>query len=277
MEAWKGKIDSPEHMLEAIRHYGMLPFFKCGIPGWSVEEMTPAECWFFSSDQLGPWDWKIDVLQSGEVAYGKYLRRKVGFATAEFYGHLMNWRRTQEKYIIGNGSGATVDERLNALMAQPALDAIHQAGALESGELRMLLDEQIAPELRKSVGGHVEKYLLPKIKKQALEFVLQYLEMGCYVLTGDFRRVFRGPNMEYSGWQRASLTTPEALFGKSENKNARNSEMPFWAKFIDESASDCKKTSFIPDCSPEESLQFLIGSISAFFPAYEKEIAKILA
>lgn len=267
MMSWPGKIDCPERMLEAIRHYGIVPFFRCGIPGWSIEEMTPAECWFMSSHQLGPWDWKIDVIQSGEVAYGKYLRRKAGFATAEYYGHLLNWRRSQEKYRIladgdepitsgnpgrqkGRKAPGTVDDRLNALMAKEALDAIKEHGSLESGELRQLLEERIPAEDRKSVGGHMEKYLLPKIKKTALDFTLQYLEMGCYVLTGDFQRVYRGPNCEYSGWQRAALTTPEALFGtQSQDGNippsqnggtpsakdgkSQNSKQPFWVKFIE--------------------------------------------
>lgn len=288
MEAWKGRIDSAERMLEAIRHYGIVPFFKCGIPGWSIEEMTPAQCWFFSSDQLGPWDWKIDVLQSGDVAYGKYLRRKAAFSTAEFYGHLLNWRRSQQKYIVSADIGAeasatskkrkalTIDERLNALLAHPALEAIRQAGALESGELRLLLEERVSADMRKSVGGHMEKYLLPKLKKQALEFVLQHLEMGCHVVVGDFRRVYRGPNMDYSGWQRSSLTTPEALFGSEAAENAREADMPFWARFIDDSAAPAKE-SFIPACSPEESLHFLINHISSFFPGYEKEIARLLA
>ena len=295
-------------MLEAIRYYGIVPFFRCGIPGWSIEEMTPAECWFMSSQQLGPWDWKIDVIQSGEVAYGKYLRRKAGFATAEYYGHLLNWRRSQERYRIladvdgpmapgcsggqkgrkapgtvddriKNGDPKTVDDRLNALMAKVALDAIKEFGSLESAELRQLLEERIPAQDRKSVGGHMEKYLLPKIKKTALDFTLQYLEMGCYVLTGDFQRVYRGPNCEYSGWQRASLTTPEALFGTqnqdSQNNNTQNNE-PFWARFIDESACGSDNNSFIPDCTPQESYRILSDRITALFPGSEKELAKLL-
>lgn len=265
-------------MLEAIRYYGIVPFFRCGIPGWSIEEMTPAECWFMSSHQLGPWDWKIDVIQSGEVAYGKYLRRKAGFATAEYYGHLLNWRRSQEKYRMVAGL-KTVDDRLNALMAKVALDAIKEFGSLESAELRQLLEERIPAQERKSVGGHMEKYLLPKIKKTALDFTLQYLEMGCYVLTGDFQRVYRGPNCEYSGWQRASLTTPEALFGTqaqdSQNGGTQNNE-PFWARFIDESASGSDNNSFIPDCTPQESYRIITERITSFFPGCEKELAKLL-
>lgn len=307
MEIWPGKIDCPERMLEAIRHYGIVPFFRCGIPGWSIEEMTPAECWFMSSHQLGPWDWKIDVIQSGEVAYGKYLRRKAGFATAEYYGHLLNWRRSQEKYrILADGDGpmtsgcpggqkgrkapGTVDDRLNALMAKEALDAIKEHGSLESGELRQLLEERIPAEDRKSVGGHMEKYLLPKIKKTALDFTLQYLEMGCYVITGDFQRVYRGPNCEYSGWQRASLTTPEALFGtqpqdgnipphqngitsSAQDNKSQNSKHPFWVKFIEGDSP----TQSSPGTSGPASIKAASSSTAATEASAETESSAVSA
>lgn len=296
MEKWKGKIDSPERMLEAIRHYGIVPFSKCGIPGWSIEEMTPKDWWFTSSDQLGPWDWRIEVIRSGEVAYAKYLRRKAGFATTELYGHLLNWRRSQERYSLDSPCECrTVDDRLNALMAHAALDAIREHGAMESGELRLILEERVPVELRKSVGGHMEKYLLPKIKKTALEFVLQFLEMGCYVVDGDFQRVYRGPNAVYSGWQKASLTTPEALFGGAHAaaiggpasdaaKGAeKNSSTPFWAKFIDgddaPQGSMCQEKSgspLFPSCTPEESLHTLVDHVCGFFPGSEKQLLKLL-
>ena len=80
-------IDSPEAMIAAIRYFGVLPFFRCGIPGWSVEELTASGCWFSEEEDtfLGPWDWKIDCIQSGNVAYGKFLcGGKAAFATVEF-------------------------------------------------------------------------------------------------------------------------------------------------------------------------------------------------
>lgn len=292
MNNWKGKIDCAESMMEAIRHYGIVPFFNCGIPGWSIEEMTPKEFWFFTSDVLGPWDWKIDAIQSGEIAYGKFIRRKAGFATAEFYGHLMNWRRAQAKYLLsGANPSRTVDSRLNAVLAPVVMDAIREKGSIESGELRKILDEKVPIEDRKKVGGHMEKYLIPKVKKQALDFILGYLEMGCWVVTGDIRRVFRGANNEYSGWQRSSLTTPEALFGKvveSEPEVEAVASEPFWAKNIEGFGSKAKPiggkgvssgnkgVGLIPDCSPEESYRYLEARISGFFPGCEKQLEKLL-
>lgn len=284
MEKWQGAIDSPERMLEAIRHYGIVPFFKCGIPGWSIEEMTAKDCWFMSSQVLGPWDWKIDVIQSGEIAYGKYLRRKAGFATAECYGHLLNHRRSQQRYRQwtegGTDAPRTVDDRLNALMASVTLEIVKEHGSIDSGELRSILEKRVPADARMGVGGHMEKYLLPKIKKTAQDFVMGYLDMGCYTLTGGFQRVFRGPNAEYSGWQRASVTTPEELFGGADDgKKAADSvksAAPFWARFIEDSEPSKEKGFWIPDCTPEESYQFLTERITGFFPGCGKELEKLL-
>ena len=92
-EVRKPVVKDPESMLELIEEYRIVPFFANPIPGFSVEEHTPADHWF-ESDDLGPWDWKIDCLQSGDVAYGKFLwGGKAAFATVDVYRELMNWRR----------------------------------------------------------------------------------------------------------------------------------------------------------------------------------------
>ena len=66
-------ITGPEKMYSAVMEYGLLPFFSGDIPGYSVEEMTPPSHWF-TSESLGPWDWKIDCIRSGDIAYGKFIR-----------------------------------------------------------------------------------------------------------------------------------------------------------------------------------------------------------
>ena len=82
-------------MERAIREVGIIPFFKSDIPGYSIKELTLPEFWFDGEeDTLGPWDWKIECLESGDIAYGKYLcGNKAAFATMPFYRELMNLRR----------------------------------------------------------------------------------------------------------------------------------------------------------------------------------------
>ena len=93
-------VTSAETMLGAIEALGIVPFFENPIPGYSIEEMTAKENWFDGQDDLcrTPWDWKIPCVQSGDVAYGKFLwGGKAAFATVDWYSELMNWRRSLAK------------------------------------------------------------------------------------------------------------------------------------------------------------------------------------
>ena len=109
-----GYIDSSEKMIGAIREIGIVPFFRSPVSGWSIEDLTHPDSWFYTSDVLGPWDWKIDAVHEG-IIYGKYLSRRAAFATPEMYRHLMNWRRSlpQYQYALGREFEArTIDQRL---------------------------------------------------------------------------------------------------------------------------------------------------------------------
>ena len=89
------QISSPETMERAICELGIVPFFTSAILGYSIKELTQPGFWFDGEeDSLGPWDWKIDCLQNGGIAYGKFLcGGKAAFATIPFYRELMNVRR----------------------------------------------------------------------------------------------------------------------------------------------------------------------------------------
>ena len=87
-------------------------------------------------------------------------------------------------------------------------------------------------------------------------------------MVGDFRRVYRGPNLEYKGWQKSSITTPDALFDTFSS----NSSAPYWARnSLDNSEP------VLPDCSPVESRDTIIGKIMECFPETEyEEIVKLI-
>ena len=194
-------INSPESMIAAIRHFGVLPFFRCGVPGWSVEDLTTPGCWFSDNEDtfLGPWDWKIDAVREGDIAYGKFLGGKAAFATVSWYRELMNWRRSLPRYKMAEGGrfrATTAHDKLLKQLAPITLTAIREAGALEARELRLICSA--------SFGATV--------KKNVMDSILQYLQMGTWTVIGDFERVYRGPDLHYSGWQRASNTTPDELF-----------------------------------------------------------------
>ncbi len=263
-------IASPEAMISIIRTIGIVPFSKCSVPGWSIQEMTDPDFWFTTSDQLGPWDWKVDAVQSG-IVYGKFLSRKSAFATEEMYRHLMNWRRSLPYYRMAEGGrykATTIDDRLHKYLSPVLLSAIRKHETLDSSELRGILEKEVPLEVRKKVGGYVGKNLIPKVTKQAVDFIMQFLEMGTWTVVGDITRVYRGPNCEYKGWQRNSITTPDLLFKVMDQP----SEAPFWAKILEDETTRAS----MPLCSPEESRDHIIQAVSKFFPDAPEALKKMI-
>ena len=259
-------IDSPERMIEVIRKYGIIPFFRSGVPGWSIEEMTAPGCWFTDEEDggtLGPWDWKIEVVQAGDIAYGKFLGGKAAFATVDWYRELMNWRRSIPKYRMALGErykASTSSEKLMKFLSPVALSAIKEAGALEAHELRLLCSGAVTPAFVRSMGAKYKPLLTPGVKKGIMDSVVQFLQMGTWTVIGDIQRVYRGPDLHYNGWQRASNTTPDELFGSAGAQAP--AEGPSWARRFEE-ATGAPQT---PIRSPEESRERIISHIEEVFP-----------
>ena len=190
------KIVSPESMVAAIREAGIIPFFKGPVPGFSVEELTPPEHWFDSSDDLGPWDWKIAAVQSGDIAYGKFLcGGKAAFATVAWYAHLRNWRLS-----LPSCQPDEAGRKVLALM--------EKQGSVSSKDIRALLG----------------------VKKTVADAVVTRLSHQTRLLIGDIQRVYRGPTLSYSGWQTCSFCAPEALFGAEDAGPVFGGFSPFSAE-----------------------------------------------
>lgn len=273
-------IDSPETMIAAIRHYGILPFFKGTVPGWSVEELTSPDCWFMSSEELGPWDWKIEVVREGDIAYGKYLGGKAGFMTADLYRHLMNWRRSLPKYKVAEGVKCADKTRSGILMrylSPAALAVIRENGAADKNEIRTAVTNAVTPGLLRALGPAYKAKLRPAVKKSIIDSVIQFLEMGTWSVAGDFTRVYRGPNLEYSGWQRASFTTPDELFGSPATETT--ADKPSWARFLEgpqDEGVGGQVTRPAADCTPSESRELLVSHVLSFFPGHEDAVRKMI-
>ena len=214
-------------MLEAIKTFGIIPFFENPVRGYSIEELTPPSCWL-TDEQLGPWDWKVDVVQSGEIVYGKFLcGGKASFATPEWYAHLRNWRLAQNKYRPTEAG-------------KKVLALVEREGSFSARQARELLG----------------------VKKSKADSILANLMQGTRLVIGDIQRVYRGPNLEYKGWQTASYCTPESLF--------EHPEEDFGPWHLKGSSLKC-------GCSPEESIAILRNHIHELFPeAAESDINKII-
>ncbi|MBQ7708400.1 MAG: hypothetical protein IJT74_00570 [Bacteroidales bacterium] len=233
------RVTCAEAMLDTIRDLGIVPFFANVIPGYSIEEMTPPENWFDTQENLSytPWDWKIPCVQSGEIAYGKFLLGgKAAFATVEWYRELRNWRQSQPKY------------RPDAAQQQ-VLDYLAKNGSIGIKEIRGLLG----------------------IKKGQADALMTRLMMQCRAVTGDIIRVFRGPDLHYNGWQTSSFCTPEALFGLSDDAPAAKAPSSFFGfPYADDTPAQ-------PSHTPAESYDRLKEHIRSLFPeATDAQIVKLL-
>ena len=233
-------VTSPDAMCDAIRAAGIVPFFKGPVPGFSIEELTPPEHWFYSSDELGPWDWKIAAVQSGDIAYGKFLcGGKAAFATVEWYAHLRNWRLSLPEYQPDSAGREVL--RLTA-----------EQGSVGSADIRRLLG----------------------MKKASADGVSSRLMHQCRLLIGDIERVYRGPSLKYSGWQHCSFCTPEALFSADvaavgellPDSPAPSQASPaplLFGGFSPFSAED----PLAVGCSPSESLATLLAHLRELLPS----------
>lgn len=226
------RVVSPETMIGTVLELGIVPFFANLIPGYSIEEMTPEGNWFDTQDNLSytPWDWKIPCVQTGEIAYGKFLLGgKAAFASIEWYRELMNYRQSQKKYAPDSAQ-------------QKFLTYLEQNGSIGIKEIRGLLG----------------------IKKSAADSLITKLMMQCRVVTGDITRVYRGPELQYNGWQVSSFCRPQDLF--------QSESTPFFAGF--EAAS--LRSLEVPH-SPKESFERLSEHIHRLFPdASPAAISKVL-
>lgn len=220
-------VDSAEKMSSLIRETGIIPFFENKIPGYSVEENTLPEYWL-TDEELGPWDWKIDVLREGGIAYGKFLLGKSAFATAEWYAHLMNWRRSRREYQPDG-------------LALEVLQEATRQGSIDSASVKRITG----------------------LKKSANDALLAGLQKGTWIVISDLIRKYRGPNLEYTGWQTAVYCRPEDI-----------KESPSASDFFFSAEGKDTNTFRMPDCSPEESRHILFTYLCKLTGAPEKTISK---
>ena len=228
-------------MCDAIRAAGIIPFFKGPVPGFSIEELTPPEHWFYTSEELGPWDWKIAAVQSGDIAYGKFLcGGKAAFATVEWYAHLRNWRLSLPEFQPDT-SGLRV------------LELAAEQGSVSSADIRRLLG----------------------IKKAAADGVSSRLMHQTRLLIGDIERVYRGPSLKYSGWQHCSFCTPEALFS-ADAAPATASEATASDPVRGSAAHPSQPGGWAPPSNDAEGGTPLGGSASAAAPAAGATVPPVL-
>ena len=183
-------ISSKEELIKVIKEMGFVPFFTNEIEGFSIEEHIVPECWYYGlGDGFWPaWEWKGPVIRETGCAYGKFLRNKAMYISAEWFPDFANYRR----------DGYDFDARYEDGLA-----------SRQDKDLFELLDAN-APAVSKylkKVGGY------GKNGRKGFETILTRLQKQCYVVTSDFRYATDRYGQEY-GWGLSEYSTPEKLFGK---------------------------------------------------------------
>jgi hypothetical protein len=138
------EITSAEELAGVVSEMGMLPIFKTPVEGFSVQEMTPGKYWF--TELPGPWEWRMELAESGRFVYAKLFDGRAGLMLPELYTHLANWRRR------GYDFDSLYEEGLAPLRLKGVMDAL---GRTEGGMLSH--DLKAACGLEKSFDAAVSK------------------------------------------------------------------------------------------------------------------------
>lgn len=182
-------IASRFDMEEAVMRFGMLPFFRNDIPGFSIQDMAaPGMLFGEDADDYGCWEWKGPVIREQTAAYGKLFRRKAGFVSMELLPDFFNYRRSE--YHIAPGSTEAM-----------ILELIREREGMTSTELRKEIFGG------KSASGE-------KSGRHSLEAPLQRLQMGGRLLIADFEYKYSARGERY-GWGVALYSTPEIWFERT--------------------------------------------------------------
>ena len=195
MDVIRSAMDMERQALEL----GFLPFFRFGVPGFSIEERTAREYWF-SDEEEGPWEWKGPVIREGHCAYGKLFNKKAGYVSLEWLPDLMNYRRSL-RYAKDEDTAALDDVVLQTIISE---------GSLTVKEMRRLLGF-VRGRGHRSAQEPVDR--MGEEGKVSLEPILTRLMMNVHVVIADFEYNTDRHGRPY-GWGVARYTTPEVLYGR---------------------------------------------------------------
>ena len=174
-------ISSKDQLREAVASLGFLPFFPCGIEGFSLREHIDPAVWFVEGVD-GPWEWKADV-----GVYGKLFRGKAVFMTPEWYGILACYRRD------GYDFEGMYEDGFLPHSSMPVMNELGKASV-------------VSTELRRRTG--MDR------KGSGFDALISLLQMKCFVLPTSFEYAVDRHGRPY-GWGLARYSLSDALYGES--------------------------------------------------------------
>ena len=201
-EEGRAALRSPEDVIAAVDRAGLLPLFAGAVPGFSVEELTPAEWWWSGDLERDPWYWREEIAASGRALYGKFFGGRAGFVSPECFPRFANIRRD------GYDFDALYEDGKASRRCKKIMDCFALSPELPSYELKRLAGFGKGGE--KNFDGTVTK--------------LQ--EQGYLVIKSFSRR--RNARGEEYGWPVAVYTPAEnlvspALIAEAYREDVRDS------------------------------------------------------
>ena len=175
-------IYSAEDIANLVNELGFLPFFRNGVPGFSLAECTPPELWF-SNEVDGPWEWKGPVIRLTGGVYGKFFQNKAGFVSREWFGDFANYRRD------GYDFEGCFEDGKASYMDKAVYDVLERHGNM------------ISKALKRACG-----------KPKGYDGSLTRLQMRTFIITSNFEYEVDRYGKAY-GWGVARYATPEDYFG----------------------------------------------------------------
>ena len=123
-------VRTKQDLEDAIGEYGIVPYFRCSIPGFSLEEHCPPRV-LFSDGEEDTWAWKGPVIRETGCAYGKFFEKKAAYVSRELFPDLANYRRD------GYDFDARYDDGLARFQDKQLYDLLEERAPVLSKELRL--------------------------------------------------------------------------------------------------------------------------------------------
>lgn len=180
-------IHTAEELLNYIEQVGFLPLFKHRATGFSVEEMTASKAWWTGDETIDPWLWRITLIKTGRIAYGKFFEKKAGFIAKEWFPVFANARRD------GYDFDSSYEEGLAKYRCKRIMDLFLQEDIISSIDMKQ----------KAGFGKNGEKNF---------NGILTELQMQTYLTVQDFKRKVSKKGQEY-GMHIGYYAMPERVWG----------------------------------------------------------------
>ena len=186
-------VRTKQDLIDAVQEYGVIPYFRSSIPGFSLEEHCHPMM-LFNDTEENSWFWKGPVIQATGCAYGKFFGKKAAYVRKDLFLDLANYRRDGYDY------DARYEDGLARFQDKQLYDLISENAPVVSKVLR-------------KTGGYAYSGRWQKTEGvKGFDAAVTRLQEQCYVIISDFVfTIDKAGNKR--GWGAAEYSTPEKFMG----------------------------------------------------------------